>query len=631
MAISTPPAERRGAARRRAAAAARAGELRKQPLSGPERAALLGLVVFSFLLYVHSLWASFTFDDLTIIVGNPSLARWQFPELGEDWGRPVRTLTLMIDHSLFGTDPAGYHLHNLLWNSLVVALLYLFLRRLTDRWPLAFWATALFAAHPVHAEAVMNATNRKEALCMAFSLLAILAYLRSLEPARRTCLWLGAALVAWGLALFAKQVAIAVPLVLVAYEFLYLDPARRRLARGPVLLAGAFAASAVLLLASPLGLTLAEQRAVLLQGFEGEGTPYAIAITSGRAFWRYVGLLLWPAALCPDHRVVLSTSLLEPETLLAWLALLALAVGSLLAARASRIVAFGLLWLLINYLPVSNLIPSAYIVADRYAYMASAGFCLVVAWTGLWLYDRARLSSRRLGAVVVGLGALVLGGYALQTLRYSQVWMGEDSLWTYTRECNPKSYRAFNSLGNAHFRRAEFERSIPYFSRAIDLGLPWAYYNRANAYFELGRYEEALPDYDRAIAAFPQAASSYYNRGNAYLRLERYAEAIDSYDHTLALDQDHADAYNNRGFAQAKLGNHKEALRSYVAAAALRPENPAFRLNVGKAWERLGDREDAKESYARAAALGSEAARDALTRLEGGSSAVTAPPQEKSP
>jgi tetratricopeptide (TPR) repeat protein len=631
MAIPTPSAERRGAARRRAAAAARAEKPTTRPLSGPERAALLGLVVFSFLLYVRSLWADFTFDDLSVIVGDPSLARWQLPVLRGGWGRPVRTLTLMIDHSLFGIDPAGYHLQNLLWNSLVVALLYLFLRRLTDRWLLAFWATALFAAHPVHAEAVMNATNRKEALCMAFSLLAILAYLRSLEPARRTWLWLGAALVAWGLALFAKQVAVAVPLVIVAYEFLYLDPARRRLARGPVLLAGAFAACAVLLLAYLFGLTLAEQRAVLLQGFEGKGTPYAIAITSGRAFWRYLGLLLWPAALCPDHRVALSTSLLEPHTFLAWLALLALAAGSLVAARASRIAAFGLLWLLINYLPVSNLIPSAYIVADRYMYIASAGFCLVVAWTGLWLYDRARLSSRRWGAVVVGFGVLVLGGYAFQTLRYSQVWMGEESLWTYTLECNPKSFRAFNSLGNVHFRRGEFERSIQYFSRAIELGLPWAYYNRANAYFQLGRYEEALPDYDRAIAAGPQGASPYYNRGNAYLRLNRYPEAIDSYDHTIALDPDHADGYNNRAFAQAKLGNHEEALRSYAAAAALRPQNAVFQLNVGRARERLGDRESAKESYARAAALGSEEAREALARLEGRNAAVRAASQAKSP
>jgi tetratricopeptide (TPR) repeat protein len=264
-------------------------------------------------------------------------------------------------------------------------------------------------------------------------------------------------------------------------------------------------------------------------------------------------------------------------------------------------------------------------------YIASAGFCLVVAWTGLWLYDRARLSSRRWGAVVVGLGVLVLGGYAFQTLRYSQVWMGEESLWTYTLECNPKSFRAFNSLGNVHFRRGEFERSIPYFSRAIDLGLPWAYYNRANAYFELGRYQDALPDYDRAIAAAPKDASPYYNRGNAYLRLQRYPEAIDSYDHTIALDPDHADGYNNRGFAQAKLGHHEDALRSYVAAAVLRPQNAVFHLNVGKARERLGDRESAKQSYARAAALGSGAARDALTRLEGGGSAVGGAPQAKSP
>ncbi|MEN6508750.1 MAG: hypothetical protein ABFD63_08225, partial [Smithella sp.] len=74
---------------------------------------------------------------------------------------PLTWLSLMLDHSLFGLNPMGYHLVNLLFHVLNTVLLFLILWRMTRvLWPSAFVA-ALFAIHPLHVESVAWVVERK--------------------------------------------------------------------------------------------------------------------------------------------------------------------------------------------------------------------------------------------------------------------------------------------------------------------------------------------------------------------------------------------------------------------------------------------------------------------------------------
>ncbi len=590
-------------------------------------AALVAAV--SVAVFVPTLAAEFTYDDLSVVVGNPDIRYWHFSDLVGGWNRFVRKLTLMADYALYGDDPAGYHAQNLFWHALSSVLAYALLRRLASHPLTALAGALLFAVHPIHVEAVANVSNRKEMLCMSFSLASLLAYLRFLAgDGRRRWLWLGATGAAGLVAAFSKQVAVALPLAAAAYELIYLPREGRFLARHPLLLGLAFVAGAGLTLAyvlhTRIDLDDLDQFS-MLTGYTGEASLRSFWATAGRAFWLYVGLLLWPAGLCPDHVIALSGSLADPRALAGWVGILAWATLAIGAARRAPLASFGLSWMLIHFLPISNLLPSAYVIADRYMYIPSLGFCALLAWLGERTHAALRLRGPhppRIWARVMlaGLAALLVGGYALRTLAYAQHWMTQRGVWEYALACNPESHRAHYFLGSLDLEDAAYARAERHFAQAlaIEPDLVRSHHSHANALFALGRHREALALYDRAVERWPQQAEAWYNRGNARAALGDPEGALADYDAAIERAPDLSVAYNNRGNAHKQLGRPGAALEDYRRAADLDPRNGQALFNLGVLLHERGHREQAIASLSAAATLGVDQALVALEHLRAG-------------
>ena len=461
---------------------------------------LIALVVITLVLFAESFSAGFTFDDFLYVVDNPRIQNWEFNlDPWYRWRKHVRALTFMIDYSLFEDSPTGYHIHNLLWHVTCVLLLYILVKQLSNRASIAFLTALLFAIHPIHVEAITNISNRKDLLCLAFLLAACSSYIEFTRRAgpQRTA-WFTAGVGAWILALFSKHVAIMLPLYLMAYEYLYLPKDKRRFPQNPLIIAGGFITGATLLL-----VFIFFRGAINLEnlhdsqtfhGFTGEPTLYTVAITSARMFWRYVGLLIWPDDLCPDHLEALSQSLLEPMTILSWCGLFAVVAAAFVFARRLPLLSFGTFWFLISFLPISNLLPTSYLLADRYMYIPSVGFCMVLVCMGDALYEKLRgLNPRFAIAIITVVGCLPIAGYSLKTLAYVPVWQNERTLWQYALRCNPISSLAYLNLGVYHLRKGDFPEAIEPLSKSIDLGHIEAYEQRGNAYFGIKNYEAAIP------------------------------------------------------------------------------------------------------------------------------------------
>ena len=149
---------------------------------------------------------------------------------------PLTWMSLGLNYTLGGMNPWGYHLGNVLIHAMNAVVLYFVARRLLvaggfSRRPphccgARAFAALVFGVHPLRAESVAWVTERRDVLCGLFFLLAVLAYLVSLDAGARRG-WRFASIAAFGAALLCKAQAVPLPVALLILDIYPL----RRLAR----------------------------------------------------------------------------------------------------------------------------------------------------------------------------------------------------------------------------------------------------------------------------------------------------------------------------------------------------------------------------------------------------------------
>ena len=570
----------------------------------------------------------FTYDDGTVVLDDPRI--WQ-GDIGALWIRneqliwahQVRTLSYMLDFALFGFAPKGYHLHNLFWHALCVVLVFVLIKKLTHHPTFSFLGGLIFSVHPVHVEAVTNITNRKELLALGFLLIAFLSYLQFLEgKTGRKWAWLLAATGSWGLGLLSKQVTIMFPLLLVVYEYLMVPPKNRFLTKNTVLLLVLVSLGSLVLFLYALfimditNLKTSKFLSSGLKGYGGDLTYISLLSTSALVFWDYIQLLVWPVGLCPDHVVDLSPSFLDIRVLVAWSGLIGFIVIVLRVFRKWPVLAFGMLWFLISFVPISNWVPSSYILADRYMYMPSVGYCIVFVALSQAFY-RWLLHSYPRRAIVIAalLAAAVTVGYTSTTLAHNSHWSNPETLWNATLQCNPDSTQAFNGLGNFYFEQGMYGKAREYLSRAIEQGYIKAYNNRGNVFYEMGEYQAALKDYNIIISLKPDWGKPYSNRGILYLAQKQYDRAVLDFTKALERSRQQSRVFNLRGLAYEESGQLTKAEDDYRQAISSDPFNAEAFFNLGRVQLHNNELNAAILSYQKAKDLGWTKAEDVLKVL----------------
>lgn len=158
---------------------------------------LAGLLGITLLLYVRVAGYDFVWDDTFFIVENPAVQSADYlpgyftdmdtnaaPHKAGDFRvyRPLRNLSYLIDHSLFGLNPGGWHLHNLLLHLINGTLVYAVFLALGGKRTGALFAAGVFLLHPLQTEVVAWVKGRDDLLAVTFSLLGALFILRPVKP-----------------------------------------------------------------------------------------------------------------------------------------------------------------------------------------------------------------------------------------------------------------------------------------------------------------------------------------------------------------------------------------------------------------------------------------------------------------
>jgi tetratricopeptide (TPR) repeat protein len=592
---------------------------------------ILGL---AFVAYAPAFQAGYVWDDDSWLTTNPAIsdphglhAIWTTATRMQYY--PLLFTSFWLEYRLWGFEPLGYHVDNVLLHGCNAILLGLILTML--RVPGAFWVAALFAVHPVHVESVAWVTERKNVLSGFFCLGSALAYLEFTRERRRAVY--AAALVLFACALLAKTATATLPVALAIVAAWRGWPPRTRdlVPLLPfVLLALAMASITIVLESGMVDVVSADFRFAWWQRL----------VIAARALQFYPCKLIVPYPLIFNYpRWDVATVSFRTLWPLVSAALL-FAVLAVLWRRGQRGVVCAVLVYAVTIFPALGFF-DVYafrfsFVADHFQYLASIGILVLLPQAGWWLGRRvaSQATARALGAgVVLVLAALTwnqAGAYRdeatlwLDTIaKNPDSWIAHSNLATLRSKsgdvdgaiaefgeairCKPTSAESFTGRGLAYGKQGRLDLALSDLNRAIELDstLPEAYLNRGEVLAAAKRFGDAIGDFDRFLASNPAYAPAFRERAMARLGLGDLALALDDLTRAIELDPKSADLYDKRGFVLVRLGRYDGALADFDTAARLQPEYALTFVLRGGLYERLdGDKRRACAEWQSACRLG---------------------------
>jgi tetratricopeptide (TPR) repeat protein len=562
----------------------------------------LALAAITFAVFGQTLTHEFiNFDDNRYVSDNPMVAQgltfkgivWAFTHFYANNWHPLTWLSHMLDCQLYGLNPGGHHLTNVLLHTATVIALFLVLRQMTGAlWRSAFVA-AVFAIHPLRVESVAWVAERKDVLSGFFFMLTIGAYVRY---ARRP--WspvrYGLVLLLFAMGLMCKPMLVTLPLALLLLDYWPLQRVE------PGKLSGLVKEKLPLLAlsaASCVATLLAQTEAIHSSGSFSLPLRLANALAACSV---YLGQMVWPTGLAVYYPYPYNG--LPPwEVALAAMLLAGLSAVAIWQRRKQPWLLMGWLWYLALLLPVVGLIQvGRQAHADRYTYLPQIGIYVAVTW----MVAEWRLSRVALGGLMAGVLALLM----VCTWKQTAYWQTSEILWARTLACTTDNDEAHFNLGNAFSQKGRIDDAIAQFQQALQIRPDYteAQVDIGNILLQTGRVDEAIASYQSALQISPDSAVAHCNLGNALRQKGKEGDAMAEFQKTLQIEPGYAPAYVDIGNILLQNGQVDEAIASYQSALQISPDSAEVHYNLGNALRQKGGVDEAIAHYQNALQINPE-------------------------
>jgi tetratricopeptide (TPR) repeat protein len=527
-----------------------------------------------------------SFDDYQYVTQNPHVnggiscesVLWAFTSPHCGMWHPLTSLSHMLDCELFGLNPAGHHLANLLLHILNTLLLFSVLKAMTGAvWQSAFVA-AVFALHPLNVESVAWIAERKNLLSCLFWLLTIAAYLCYVRRPSVSRYLL--TLLVFVMALMSKPVVVTLPLVLLLLDYwpfgrfdfglnwkkLY----RLVLEKVPFLTLSGAVSVVTLVVQQNIG-------AVVPTG----GLPLKIRIANTFvSYLKYIEKMFWPSRLAmfyPHPAGKLSMWQAAASALV----LLGISMWVIRLARSHRYLPVGWLWYLVTLLPVIGLVQSGEQAwADHYAYVPLIGMFIIIAWG---LDDMS--ANRRYRKVVLGAAAaIVLAVLLLCTRIQVRYWQDNITLYEHTLTVTENNTGIHYNLGLALWSQGKIDEAISHFYQSIKIfpNSPDVHNSMGLALLEKGKPDGAIMYFTNALKLKPDCLDAQLSLGTALAAQGKFDQAIGHFNKVLEIKPDDARAHYNLGQAYAQQGDFEKAFEHWNQALELQPDSTVFIDNLAR-------------------------------------------------
>jgi len=591
------------------------------PGTAPRRIPVWLLAVLLVLATIALYWPAtrcdfINFDDPDYVTANPHVqgslnwesVKWAFLNpVCINW-HPLTVMSHMLDCRLFGLNPWGHHLVNVLFHSLNAALVFAFLRQLTGATWRSLLVAALFAFHPLRVESVAWVAERKDVLSGFFGLLALIFYSRyarkrltvaSREPKARIAPALDPqpatldymlTLFFLTLGLLSKPMLVTWPFVMLLLDYWPLERFHPRSAWRLVMEKVPF----FVLTAVVSFVTFVVQK----QGDSVTGVGVLpLGARSGNAlvsYCRYLGKMIWPT----DLAVFYPHPGYWPLGQVLLMGVFLCGISALLFVKRGRypFLLMGWLWFVGTLAPVIGLVQVGdQSMADRYTYIPSLGVLILTIWGAYELTRRWRY--HKIALAVAGSTAIILClALTRQQLGY---WKDSETLFRHTLEVTENNLIVHNNLGVALVKKGQIDEAINQYQDAIRLKPDYAdaHNNLGVALVKKGQIDEAISQYQDAIRLKPDYAEAHNNLGYLLRNQGHIEEAMEHYHKALQINPNYPDALNNLGVALADQGRFDEAIENYHKVLQIEPTHFPTLNNLGVALADRGRFDKAIENY----------------------------------
>jgi tetratricopeptide (TPR) repeat protein len=576
---------------------------------------LVFITVLLLAVYGNTINHGFVWDDTDIIVENPQLEKLSnIPSLflSEDriegstgYYRPITYVSFALDRAIWGLNPVGFNITNLLLHILVALLFYQVISALFKNENLAFAAALIFSLHPVAGETVnFHSGGRNTLLCACFILLSLLFYAKDKRIAAAVC---------FAGAIFSKEFGLLLPAILFVYDWFIKKEKPRLISYLPFLV--------------PVVLYFT------LRSYAIEKASLLAALNFTESLWlspylviKYLVHMVYPFDLSVLYDI--NTNIIYASLSLAGIVMLVLTAYYL---RKQGEVLFSIIWFLLFLLPVINIVrlQAASQMADRYAYFSLMGFALALAF----IICKARKE------VALSIVLIISIAYAAVDIKRNNYWKDDHAFYSQMIKDSPDMALGYNDLGIHYFKKGDMVNAAKFLTLAatkkditprllganaavfwqadrldiseklllrqleLDPINPQPYVMLKMIYDKKGNKVLAKTYGDKASALFPgieemmkQRVIEVCRQAESFIAMRSYERAENLLREAIIINPDFVPALVDMGGLRAEKGDFVKAEKYLVRATTLEPLNTAAHYNLAQVYQMQGKKAEAEKA-----------------------------------
>ncbi|MDD5687849.1 MAG: tetratricopeptide repeat protein [Elusimicrobia bacterium] len=568
------------------------------------------IIIVTTIIYLPSLHAPFIFDDIAKIVENPDIKRldnittrliYKYNEnknfKRNDPSRPLTYLTFTVNYYFGKLNPFGYHLFNLIVHILTSILIFILTRKIIlyaynkDSISLPFFVALFFAIHPVNTSSVSYVFSRSTVLMAFFYLSSLIFFVLAIE--RKKLLYYCISVLSFILALFSRQDAITLPVIILIFDYIFLsnfDMQKVIKNKYYYIIFGLLIIVFLLFRYFYFG---------GIGDLEAENLCKPLLYLASQCYvvLKYFLLLLVPIDVCIYRGVYYSVkTVYEPQIIVSFIVIMAVLIISwwLYKKRTSmtKIFLFSILWYFITLSPTSSFFSTTSSMVDNRLYISGFGFYLTIIILYFLLFSTKTVLGNNLNIIsklkvqdkmLISLLLIHIVLLSIFTFRRNQLFQQPILLWQDVISKYPNNIPSHINLGDLLRESKRYNEAEKEYREAINLNQNCVdvHYKYGLLLEDLKRYNEAEKEYIEEIKIKPDNEYTHNSLGSLFKNLKRFKEAEDEYRVAIKINTNYAEAHFNLGVLLNDTKRFEGAEKEYREALRINPNYIEARNNLG--------------------------------------------------